>query len=256
MKTKIFLMVSAAMFLINASNAQKGINLSVAFGSYVQDGYHPQSGNFFTNKSHGILTGLGINYGIRERYGLITGINDIECVLMSVYHGDEGFDNMYPQYSIYQVPLDFYYLHSMKKNENLYFRFKGGMIYNFGGTVSKSHQVTEFNVKKTFDGNVKFTGGLGCNAGCSMGYDLKRCGIIEFGVNADFSPCYNREITLTHTTEYTNNSAPTETKSAIYKMNSSSVNLSLFISYTLNFNKLKKNPVAEILIRQTRECPA
>jgi hypothetical protein len=230
------------MFLINVSHAQKGINLSVAFGSYVQDGYHPQSENFFTNKSHGILTGLGINYGIRENYGFISGINDIECVLMSVYHGSEGFDYMYPQYSIYQIPLDFYYLHTMKKNENLYFRYKGGIIYNFSGTLSKTQQVTELNVKKTFDGDVKFTSGLGCNAGCSIGYDLKRCGIIEFGANVDFSPLYNREITLTHSTEYTNNSAATETKSSTYIMNSSSLNLSLFISYTLNFKKLKTKP--------------
>jgi hypothetical protein len=241
MKTKIILIVSVVMLLINVSYAQKGINLSLSFGSYCQDGYSPQSGNFFTKNSHGILTGLGINYGIHDNYGIITGINDIECVLISVYHGDEGFDHMYPQYSIYQVPLDFYYLQTLKKNENLYFRYRGGVIYNFGSTVNKSMQATDLAVKKTFDGNVKFTGGLGCNAGWSMGYDLKRWGMLELGINADYSPQYNREITLTHTTEYINNSLPAETKSSAYKMNSSSLNLSLLISYTINFNKLKKD---------------
>jgi hypothetical protein len=240
MKTKIALITTAILLLCNVSNAQKGISLSISNGRYVQDGYRPHSQNFFTSQSHGYIYGIGINYGFNDKIGLITGINDIECIMISVYHGNEGFDHMYPQYSMKQVPLNFYYLQRLKNSDNLFFRYRAGLTYNFGSTVNKSHTTTIKDTVKTFDGSIKFTGGIGCNLGISVGYEFKRWGMIELGTNLFYSPNYRRDILLKHTTVYTDNSQPTEIKSSSFSSKGGSFNPSFSFTYTLNLNNLKK----------------
>jgi hypothetical protein len=240
MKTIILFFAMSLWIMISGAYAQKGINLSLTGGSYVQNGYTHESEDFFTQKSHGILTSLGISYGFNDKVGLMSGISEIECIMFSVYHGSDGFDHMYPQYSILQVPLDGYYLMKLKKNENLYFRYTGGIFYNFNGTVSKISSSNVDETKKTFNGNVKFNGGLGASVGLNMGYDLKRWGMFELGGKFYLSPNYGREITLSHTTEYSDNSTPAVTSHSDFRENSASLNMSLYLSYTLSLNKLKK----------------